>query len=245
MHHINASLSIYPKHLFSLGMKRLISQMPHEPFWGKLNTNQVQLCPQNWGVLHEELALELASTYKDTQFRLHANVRVLAERYVFDLADWDSTHPYWKQLSCISKIIQAPAYTAHAGLRKNGSLKSVIEASKAAEELFCCPVGIEGHYPAKQDPYLFSSWEEYRLLYESGANYVIDLSHLNIVAHFYNRREMTLLQEMINCDRCLEIHVSGNDGKRDQHTQLLDLPWWISLLDYANPKAIIFSEAQQ
>jgi len=90
---------------------------------------------------------------------------------------------------------------------------------------------------------LIDSWSEYKELLESGAYYALDLSHIRILAFISKQREHTLLQEMLASDKCIEIHVSHNDGLRDQH-DICDRPvWWLDILEkYANPQAVIFSE---
>lgn len=107
-------------------------------------------------------------------------------------------------------------------------------------------MGIEGHYPLAGDPFLLSSWAEYAELLESKAYYALDMSHLNIVARQSKQIEKGLVAELLNCDRCLEIHVSGNNGERDSHRKLIGRPWWWSLMEkHAYPEAVIFSESNQ
>jgi hypothetical protein len=82
------------------------------------------------------------------------------------------------------------------------------------------------------------------MLLESGVNYVIDLSHMQIIAQQSGKIETNLLKELLQSERCIEVHVSTNDGKKDLHHCLSETsrPWWIDLLDLANPNATIFSE---
>ena len=106
-----------------------------------------------------------------------------------------------------------------------------------------CPVGIEGMYPAKGNPYLCSSWMEYRQLLDSGVRYALDLSHLNIVACAERRVETGLVKDMLASPNCIEIHVSGNDGSHDQHRAIDGNEWWIGLLlEKASPGAVVFAE---
>lgn len=87
-----------------------------------------------------------------------------------------------------------------------------------------------------------SIWDEYRLLFDSGVPYALDLSHLNILAHQSGQKEATLVQEMLACERCTEVHVSDNDGSGDWHQVCESKPWWYSLLSYIHHDAVIFTE---
>jgi len=108
-------------------------------------------------------------------------------------------------------------------------------------------VGIEGHYPTKHDIWLLSTWAEYRVMLESGVHYALDLSHLHIVATGSGYVEWNLLRELLASPKCLEVHVSANDGSADQH-HALDVnavPWWWPLLAYVHANTVIFSEGRQ
>lgn len=242
---INISLAAYPGCDFLQAMQRATAEAPSEPLLGALSLKETQLCPQNRGVLTLDFAQGLRATYPGTRFRLHANVRVLPTRQIADWSSWDSQSPYWKALAETSQTLQAPAYTAHAGRRSEADLATVLDSARRAQDVFGCPVGIEGHYPTRSDVFLVSNWDEYRTLFESGVPYAVDLSHLHIVAEQSGRYESTLIQEMLASDRCLEVHLSSNDGTKDQHQPLSQEPWWWPLLAYIHDDAIIFSEGVQ
>jgi hypothetical protein len=242
---VNISLAAYPGLAFHEAMERVCSEAPEEPVLGALQVNDTQLCPQNRGVLTPEYADVLLNLYPNTRFRLHANVRVLPSRQILDWSSYGQAKEYWNTLAGISKQLNANAYTAHAGRRSEASLAEIIESARRAEDLFDCPVGIEGHYPTPNDVFLVSTWDEYRTLFESGVNYAVDLSHLNIVAEQSGHRESTLVQEMLACECCIEVHVSSNDGTKDQHRTLDRQPWWWALTKHINPAAVIFSEGVQ
>ena len=55
------------------------------------------------------------------------------------------------------------------------------------------------------------------------------------------------MRELLASPKCLEVHVSGNDGSADQHHALdVDaVPWWWSLLAEVNSEAVFFSEGRQ
>lgn len=215
----------------------------YEPYIGTILADHVQIVPQSFGIFDEATAETLMRRYPATRFRLHANVRVLREMAVYDLSNFDQHPEHWQQAAKMSRYIGASAYSAHAGGRK-GTLNDVCIAARRASELLGCPVAVEGHYPERgnADKYHVSTWEEYRRLFESGVPYALDLSHLNIVAHYSNRTETTLVAEMLACERCIEVHLSDNDGRGDQHQTLTKEPWWLPLLPYINPSSVVFTE---
>ncbi|MBU9363498.1 hypothetical protein [Burkholderia multivorans] len=242
---VNLSLAAWPGLRFEDAMETAIRRPPHEPLLGRLLVDHVQLCPQNRGILTPDLAEHLRGQFPQTRFRLHANVRVLPERHLADWADWKPDDPYWQALATCSRSLDAPAYTAHAGRRDRCTLTTLFDNVRQATGLFGCPVGIEGHYPTRGNPYLISDWEEYRALFDSGIPYALDLSHLNIVASRTRRCEQTLIREMLACERCIEVHLSGNNGTGDEHRVLEQAPWWWSLFDDVHDRADIFSEGNQ
>lgn len=245
MHQINLSLASFPLTRFvpalMLGMNGV-----SEPLLGNLVLDHVQLCPQNLGVLTEEAADELMAMSPETRFRLHANVRVLRPMVFCDASNFEQ-HPEWfGKAASISKRLNAPAYTIHAGDRKNCSMETMLDNVKRVQDLFQCPVGVEGLYPSKTgDAYLVSTWAEYRQVLESGVNFALDLSHLNIVGHKLGYFDHDLVREMLASPQCIEIHISDNDGNGDQHQTLSSKPFWFDYLDLANPNSVIFSEGNQ
>lgn len=242
---VNVSLAAFPGKSFHEAMALAASGVS-EPLVGPLQIAETQLCPQNRGIVSLDYAEALKNTYPDTRFRLHANVRVLPDRWVLDLADFDRQPEYWRALSRVNAILSAPVYTAHAGKRSSTTLHKVLENAQRCADLFGVPVGIEGHYPTRSNAYLISTWEEYAQLLSSAAHFAVDLSHLAILAHLTGRREDGLVKEMLSSDRCLEVHLSANDGMHDEHKTLSgDWPWWWSMLVNINRTATVFSEGVQ
>lgn len=242
---INLSLAAYPRHSALRAMRRATEEKVSEPLIGRLHLDHVQICPQNTGVLTPEVIQELMLYYPHTQFRLHANARVEYKRQVVDLDSFDPMSSYWKRLRAVSFSLRAPAYTAHAGLRANCSLVDVLANTLRAEDFMGIPVGIEGHYPTPRGIYLLDSWTDYKVLLNSGVNYALDLSHLQILAEQTKMYHTGLMRELLSSAHCLEVHVSDNDGRRDSHKLLEQEPWWWPLLKYVHPNAVIFSEGTQ
>lgn len=238
---VQGATACFPGVRFGEAVRRLVDGV-EEPLLGRLGTAHVQLCPQNFGVLDEAAVERLRGDFPAVRFRLHANVRVLRQVYRFSASDFSQdTAFYFRRLAEISRALEAEAYTLHAG-RRHCTLGELRCKVQALEDLFGMPVGVEGHYPAPRNRWLLSDWDEYRWLLESGLRFVADLSHLHIVACATGRREERLVEELLACDRCIEIHVSANDGRRDLHRPMDRQPWWWPLLERRNPKAVVFSE---
>jgi len=241
---VHISLGAYGRLPHDQAITAALASPPVEPLLGTLNPSRLQLCPQNRGRITVDLASQLRQDYPGVEWRLHANVHIWEQRRVVDLCDWPDARAWFADVARVSAALQAPAYTAHAGKRAGSSVSAVITHAQEIEQLFGIPVGIEGHYPTPRDTWLFSSWEEYRLLLESGVHYALDLSHLHILAVQSGRIEWGLVKEMLSSEQCLEVHVSGNDGRGDQHRPLDCVPWWFSLLPYMHPNAAVFSESR-
>jgi hypothetical protein len=240
----HVSLACWPglRHEAAAGLLR---EPVEEPLFGRLSAEHVQLVPQGTGCLTEALADTLSDAHPGTQFRLHANVQVLPQRRLADLSGFALHADWFAQAARISRQLGAPAYTAHAGHRCEAELAGVLEHARRCAELFGCPAGIEGHYPTSGDAWLVSSWAEYRAVFESGVPYALDLSHLHILAARTGCRETTLVAEMLACERCIEVHVSANDGSGDWHQVCTEPPWWHPLRRHIHPHAVVFSEGNQ
>lgn len=245
----NVSLAAFPGARYDEALHRALVLPVSEPALGKLSTRHVQLVPQTCREqLTRELAQEIARRFPDTQFRLHANVRVLEKhRLNADLSAFSENTDYFAELAAISRALNANGYSAHAGSREAGSFDDVLDAARRASDAFGCAVAVEGHYPTPREGnrWNVSSWAEYRSLFDSGVPYALDLSHLNIVGHHSRIYETNLVREMLACERCIEIHLSDNDGCGDQHRMLNIGPWWWALRAYFNTAAIVFSEGNQ
>ncbi len=212
------------------------------PVLGTLSCVDAQLCPQNHGRLTAERVTALRAANPGIAFRLHANVQVLDRRVLQDVADFDPAEPYWQALKAVNDALGAPAYTAHAGLRKTCSMAQMIDKVRALEDFLEAPVGVEGHYPAKGNPFLMNRWEEWGQVLQSGIRFVVDVSHAAIIAHWTRCPAGSLVREMLSAEQCLEVHLSGNNGIADQHRDVSGAEWWWPLLDSAHDKAVFFYE---
>lgn len=235
---VNATTATWAHLSYSDAMLRLADTS--DPFIGKISTAHVQLCPQNAGFNTKEQILELADAYKDTQFRLHADVKVAGRFTKADLCWYNEENiKNWKCIADISNELKAPCYSLHAGERKECTLEQLFDKYNRIQELFDAPVAIEGHYPASNNMWLLSDWEEYRLLFAKDINFVVDLSHFNIIARRHGWDD-ELVEALITSPKCLEIHVSDNSGVNDSHQPIENEPIWWKYLK--NSTADVFYE---
>lgn len=227
--------------------QRLAAEV-REPLFGSLKLDHVQLVPQCFGLLDEAVIDGLMQALPNSRLRLHASVRVQRTGEVVDLIAFDDRRAWFDQAARLSRRLRAPAYSAHPGRREQGTLHDLVDHARRCADLFDCPVAIEGQYPTRAGAgreLLVSNWADYRFLFDSGVPYALDLSHVNILAQRTGAVELGLLSEMLGCERCLEVHVSDNDGSRDEHRICESWPWWYSLLLEAHSQAVIFSEGVQ
>lgn len=247
---INAVSACWSSYSYEDAISR-ISEGTIEPLFGQLSSEHVQLCPQHTNFLSEEVIMSLMTSYPNIQFRLHSDVRLINKRGItIDLIDFnEKTLWYFEKLANFSRLMNAPLYSLHAGVRSNHTIEDLFEKAQALQEIFDCPVAVEGHYPFKSHHYLIDSWKEYEALYLSKLPYALDLSHLNIVA-FREGWDYDLTKEMLSSPNCKEIHLSFNEGKMDSHLVSQDLHYeqwslWKDMITNANSQATIFSEGNQ
>lgn len=241
------SAACYPGFGITQIMESVSNQwLKSDPKLGDLSLKEIQLCPQNCiEILTPETIDRLKANYPETQFRLHANVRVEDKHHVLaDLSLFNRYKEYFGQLAKLSQQLNAKAYTLHAGLRKKCSKKQLLEFRLHLEDLFMVPVGIEGLYPTRDNRYWIDSWAEYEWLLTSGVPYALDLSHINILAIQSQTFEIDLVKALLSSPCCIEIHLSHNDGESDTHLSLSpqEYIWWVDFLNLANPNAVIFYE---
>ncbi len=210
-----------------------------------LHLDHVQLVPQSFGWLSMQACEDLMDFMPNTKFRLHANARVMHSHRIADLSNFSDQRDWFEKAARISWMLEAPAYTTHSGRRANATMSQMLDNARRCADLFRCPVGVEGQYPTRSGEFLVDSWAEYREVFESGVPYVLDLSHLNIVAHSSGDRNESLVAEMLANPLCIEVHVSDNDGKGDWHQVCQAPPWWAALLKHVNAEAVVFSEGNQ
>lgn len=219
-----------------------------EPYFGELAIGHLQLCPQNSGLLDDSAIAQLVGHHPATRFRLHSNARVSRESRpgANDAIDYSPDSIHFQEIVRVSRLLGAPAYTLHPGKRTAGSLALLASRLGALQDRMQVPVGVEGMYPTGgSSMWLLDTWDEYRWLLQSNVYYAIDLSHVNILVRRSHITENTLLAELLASERCIEVHVSGNDGLSDRHETLEAAPWWATILQCVHSGAAVFSEGNQ
>lgn len=252
---VNAASACLPGRTWKQVVASLMDGV-HEPAWGQLQTNHLQLCPQHPGDLTDAIADELMAAAPDTQLRLHANVYV-RHRKLYDASTLKSPEhqDYFKGLASMSKRIKAPAYSLHAGYRHQATLQEMRDNVLTLQEWFGVPVAVEALYPIRpsgrtpKPAQLLDSWAELEWLMEkSGLYMAIDLSHLQIIAAHEGRND-ALVASLLAHPNLLEVHVSDNDQKSDEHAMCSEhtTAWWMPLLKAASlhNDCVIFSEGNQ
>lgn len=215
-----------------------------EPRISQISLKHIQLVPQARNKLSFDEFEEVKKVLPESTFRLHANTRVLDKHQMVDLSDFSGNEAYFEALAEFSNEMKAPAYSVHSGHRKAASFEQILINRDKVQKMFDCPVAIEPQYPSSKN-LLISSWADHRKLLKAKVPFALDLSHLNIVARFYKRLELELVQEMLSSEYCLEVHVSDNDGKSDAHQVHASEAWWEPLLKFVNPKAVVFTEGSR
>lgn len=223
-----------------------LGKKAEDPVLGPIGLDEVQICPQNGPMQLTEAVLdELQSVYPNTKFRLHANARLLDVPVLFDLGSLDrpGNGAYKSVLIRTLKKLKAP-YSIHAGGGQNAPSAEVqLGRLKDLEDKAGVPIGIEGLYPGGAS--IFSTWADYARLLDAGVHFALDLSHLNIVMAQEGAAPEGLVETLLSHPRCMEVHLSGNNGRRDSHEAVTPSVWWLPLLDLIHPNATVFYEGRQ
>ena len=253
MYTIHPAMSVFPKELPLQSVRKALEVGEDSGF--VYDFSQIQITPQNFTRWNEEQVNRLRAAYPASQFRFHASVRLgvdMDSRHKwFDLSRYVQNpregRVYFEALSQLNKLLGSPAYTFHTGFRPKmrNNFRFIERAYREIEDIMESTIAIETLYPNPQRPgqWWIDSWDEHQQLLESGLNFVVDLSHMNIIAHHEGRND-SLVSEMMASDRLIELHLSMNDGRSDSHASLAgaDQMWWFPLLQKVNPKADWFSE---
>jgi hypothetical protein len=262
------SLGCYPGIGFEEAAFRATILKPRDCLVSQFDTTSLQLCPQNNGVLTEIVIDSVMQEAPQAKLHLHANVRVenhtrsLAQREtsLINLVDFDPEMTFWKRMRELNNHAGGHGYSAHAGLRSHcsqsgeQSIYDLIDRVSRCADFMGCRVAVEGHYPQRElketgnsleTKYLLSSWKEYEILMASDVDYVIDLSHLNILARQSKYLDVDFVNEMVANPRCLEVHLSENNGTRDSHGPITQPVWWLECLNSIHQDAQVFYEGVQ
>ena len=214
----------------------------------ELDAAHVQLCPQSWGAVDAGLAERLQDRHPHTAFRLHSNLRTRAGTQEVTAADDDAGA--WERLAVfdeLSACFGATVYSLHAGSRRQMALPEMFDNLRRMNDEFEVTVAVEGMYPHPRQAFLLDCWSDYEALLEAAVPFALDLSHLNIVACREQRQDLDLTRALLASPHCLEVHLSANSGRADQHRPLdgTRSEWWWAGLDGLHDAAIVFAEENQ
>ena len=249
---VQTSLACYPgKHVLdaaTLAAAEAAAGTLAEPGLGVLGLEHVQLVPQNLGLLDESLVDAVQALLPASRLRLHANTRLLEKHRFADLARLDRDLDWWARAVQMASHLGCASWSAHSGARSDCSLQQLLDNARRVNEWMRgrCRIAIEGQYPTPGDRLLVSTWAEYeQLLGAHDVDFAIDLSHLHILAH-HDGRQDALVRELLQSPRCVEVHLSSNDGRADTHRTLSSLDvWWAPLLPHIHPGAVVFTEGNR
>lgn len=220
-----------------------LAQNLEVPVIGKISLDHVQICPQNFcgGAMTMERLQNLQSTYPDTHFRFHANVRLMDKGCQYDLGTLHRHSEYTEILTPFLTYLGQP-YSIHAASNGSTLLLQVSNLRRLSEKSGV-PVALEGLYPGCRSNTV-SAWDDYAALLEHKVPYALDLSHLNIVRHTYGDAPDGLVEALMQDKHCIEVHTSGNDGLHDRHLSCDGHEWWLDLLHLVHKDAVLFYEGR-
>ena len=211
---------------------------------------KMQLCPQHKGRLTIESCEELMRLFPETEFRPHANVFAGRHFEIWDASKGQDSPAFceWRAaLGEICGLFGCKEFSWHAGTGNcAGDLRKSLDNTLRLSDSLGRRVGIEGLYPSRPNlPQfnLLSSFADYVFLLESKVPYALDLSHWKIIARHEGKPENGLLQELLDNEACMEVHISDNDGFRDSHSAFASEPFWKSALDRMRCSAPVFCES--
>jgi hypothetical protein len=248
---INAASSCWSGLPIEDAVEKIVSGQTFEPLFGTISGQHIQICPQHVNYFSEAMAEKLADQYQNTQFRLHADVRLKNKRgYTVDLSDFsEDTEWYFREVASLSRKLNSKVYSLHAGKRKVSLIQFKEQYLKAQEIFDDVTLCVEGLYPASMEKWLIDKWDEYAWLAENNIPYAIDLSHLKIVTKRYGKNN-SLVNDLIANHLCHEVHLSFNDGNLDSHEiageKFSDeFEKYKGFLSHKNSHSVIFTEGNQ
>ncbi len=209
---------------------------------GRVGAQILQVCPQQSDLITEASLNALMEAFPGVEIRFHSNIHVITQRVLRDVIDFDASDLYWKRMKALGQHAGVTSYSAHAGFREKGDMTSLFQQQQRMTDFLGVPVALEGHYPVRGNRFLCSDWAEWEAMYNSELPFVVDVSHAAIIANIKRERNDDLIGAMLSSERCLEIHISGNNGIADQHTELSGQEWWWSLIAGRNQESHIFYE---
>ena len=184
------------------------------------STQEIQLCPQTKEHTTLEALEHLRDAHPDVVFQLHANVKRGVSFEPFDASldfsdPWAMEYVAWLKDAC--ELLRSPRYSWHAsGGKRANTFQQAVDNTLRLQDFLQRPVALEGLYPSSFG-WALCTVSDYESLLDVPVHYVIDVSHLYI-CHCQDRPVSDdLMLALLSDPRCLEIHLSHNDGRADQH----------------------------
>ena len=240
---INAASAVAPVTTHKRALAHIAQGLEDEVL-GTISMDHVQLCPQHAGYIDQALIEELVAAYPKTAFRLHASPKISGHgRSIVYLSNWHEHREYIDEALRLGHLMGRHGHTIHAGEKQDCDINGMLDRLDDLQQKTGMPIGVEGLYPSPRDRWLMADWQEHERVAERGFSYALDLSHLNIVSRVHGRQD-ELVKDLLSSPQCIEVHVSGNDGRADSHKPLdaRAAPWWLDLLRHARSDAVIFYE---
>lgn len=244
----------YPGKPIVMAMRLISENNPKDNPVATWDLSQAQLCPQHIGKLSKFALNTLVENFPNTQFRLHANVRVDSEHRPFDAGfSLKENLEYVKLLKEAQQHIKATHYSYHAPMRNKLSWEAITDNVLELQDFLGIPVSLEGLYPnlKLENDFWHNALISYETILKKDILFALDLSHLHIAYaqgdKLFQQNLKALTKEMLSHQNCKEIHISHNDGKHDSHKPIDSEVWWIELLNASTPPkdCVIFCESMQ
>lgn len=241
----------FPGYPLETSVGLIYSKKPKEYFIENWDLSHIQLCPQHIGFITDKSANELKLKYPKTNFRLHANTRLFPKLKQFDAgSNIQDEADYILKLKTISNTLKSKSYSYHAPTSEMFNWQEIRNNVLFLQDYLQIPVAIEGLYPMKKTTYWDDSFSVYETFFNSDISFALDLSHLNIAYSKMCKNKQKEFSElaikMINSPKCLEIHISSNDGTHDEHKTINSEEWWFNVLNkLENTNTVIFCESKQ
>lgn len=198
------------------------------------------------GIRHVELAIGVKPTPDTTavlqhygqlgmQYRAHHAI-VWEEHRSFNLAERFDLN-YFERLTDWLAAMPISAYSVHAACidvnHSDAQIAQFFEHLTQLDQLCrerSIRLGVETMYPTLHDHaqrYFMQNLAEIEqfLTVMPNVDLVIDLAHLHLWHDCSIPEKLQVLQSSNN--RLLELHISDNDGIRDNHTQISEATWWL------------------
>jgi hypothetical protein len=201
------------------------SMRSSEPLWGR--PGPVFEIAEN-GPLDARMLASMRVHHPDVRLIAHGAIAVAGRVHV----DLSSMH-LGESPAIVERIMQFMVengigfWSLHAGHSMHASLDQVIERVRLLGQWSGgrIDVAVEGNPPSPGA--LLSSWDDYRMLLDSGVPYVVNTAHLEILESREGEDDC-VTGRIFALPQCRLVHASGTDGRGLRRWLLADKPWWFA-----------------